>query len=129
MKYDTTGVSGCVVTASDVSSIPDLSTALNQHNRLTYNVNIDLETQTLGNYQTGVAVVEAQLPGYVTVGVLLDGRHVGELDRVTEVIKLQLQARGFLRAHGNTMKRSQEVIQKGLKRTMVSYCGVRWRVN
>lgn len=109
------------MTSSDVSSTPNLSTALNQHKRLTYNVNIDLKTQTLGNYQTGVAVVEAQLPGYVTVGVLLDGRHVGELDRVTEVIKLQLQARGFLWAHSNIMKRSQGVIQNCLKRTMVSY--------
>lgn len=88
---------------------------LNHYNRLTYNVNIDLDqTKTLGTYQTGVAIVEAQLPGYIPIGVLLDGRHVGELYWVTEVVKLQLQARGFLWAQSNIMERSFGVIQKGL---------------
>lgn len=47
-----------------------------------------------------MAVVEAQLSGYVPVGVLFDAGHVGVLDRAAEVFKLQLQAWRFLYARG-----------------------------
>lgn len=48
------------------------------------------------SYQTGVTVIEAKLSRYVPVCVLLNDAHVRELDRTTEMVKLQLQAGSFL---------------------------------
>lgn len=48
------------------------------------------------SHQTGVAVVKAQLSGYVPVGVLLDAAHVRVLDGAAEVFELQLQTWCFL---------------------------------
>lgn len=51
---------------------------------------------TSSSYQTGVTVIKAELSGYVPVSVLLNDAHVRELDRTTEMVKLQLQAGSFL---------------------------------
>lgn len=48
------------------------------------------------SYQASVAVIKAKLSGYVPVCVVLNGGHIRVLDRATEMIKLQLQTRGFL---------------------------------
>lgn len=43
-----------------------------------------------------MAVVEAQLSGYVPVGVVFDGGHVGVLNGAAEMVELQLQTGRFL---------------------------------
>lgn len=51
------------------------------------------------SHQTSVAVVKAQLSGYIPVGLLFDDGHVGVLDWAAKVFKLQLQTWGFLYMH------------------------------
>lgn len=48
------------------------------------------------SHQTSVAVVKAQLSGYIPVGVLFDDGHVRVLDWAAKVFKLQLQTWSFL---------------------------------
>lgn len=48
------------------------------------------------SYQTSVAVIKAKLSGYVPVCMVFNDGHIRVLDRATEVVKLQLQTRGFL---------------------------------
>lgn len=48
------------------------------------------------SHQTGVAVIEAQLSGNVPVSMVLDDGHIRVFHRAAEVVKLQLQTRGFL---------------------------------
>lgn len=48
------------------------------------------------SYQTSVAVIKAKLSGYVPVCMVFNGGHIRVLDRATEMVKLQLQTRGFL---------------------------------
>jgi len=48
------------------------------------------------SYQTSVAVIKAKLSGYIPVSMLLNDGHIRVLDRATELVELQLQARGFL---------------------------------
>lgn len=57
------------------------------------------------SYQTGVAVIKAKLSGYIPVCVVLDDGHIGELDRATEMVKLELQTRCFLQ--GETVVRGE----------------------
>lgn len=60
---------------------------------------LDLISDTDGfslSHQTGVAVVEAQLSGYIPVGVVFDDGHVRVLDWAAKVFKLQLETRSFL---------------------------------
>lgn len=47
-------------------------------------------------YQTSVAVIKAKLSGYIPVCMVLNGSHIRELDRATEMVKFQLQTRSFL---------------------------------
>lgn len=43
-----------------------------------------------------MAVIKAKLSGYIPVCMVLNGGHIRELDRATEMVKLQLKTRGFL---------------------------------
>lgn len=43
-----------------------------------------------------MAVIKAELSGYIPVGVVLDDGHIRVLDGAAEMVKLQLQTRGFL---------------------------------
>lgn len=43
-----------------------------------------------------MAIIKAKLSGYIPVCLVLNGGHIREFDRATEMVKLQLQTRGFL---------------------------------
>lgn len=48
------------------------------------------------SYQTSVAVIKTKLSRYIPVCMVLNDGHIRVLDRATEMVKLQLQTRGFL---------------------------------
>lgn len=52
---------------------------------------------SLWTYQSGLAIIEAELSGYGPVCMFLDCCHVWELHWAVEEIKFQLKARSFLR--------------------------------
>ena len=64
------------------------------------------------SYQPVMGIVEAEFSGYVPVCVLFYGGHVWELDWIAEVVKFQLQTRGFLYAE------AAKWLLKGLISTM-----------
>lgn len=55
-----------------------------------------IKSKHLISYQTGVAVIKAKLSGYIPVCMVLNDGHIRELDRATEMVKLQLKTGGFL---------------------------------